>query len=197
MPELSVIAGANGSGKSTLTKSKPEIIPIGIPTIDPDAIAHELDPLQPAKVAVLAGRTAIALAQDYFQKSVSFAIETTLAGNNYLKLMNSVKQQGWQVNLIYVGIDNSETNIRRVRERVRRGGHHVPTEDIRRRYVRSLNNLAKAIAIADNVALYDNSDRQFSLVATISFGVISIYINRYPSWCTSIENLLTQPENPR
>jgi predicted ABC-type ATPase len=109
-------------------------------------------------------------------------VETTLSGRNYLKLMKSLKEIGWTVNLIYIGINNPETNIRRVRERVERGGHTVPMDDIRRRYERSLDNLAKAIAIADSVIIYDNSERQFSLIETIDNGVVSLYAKEYPSW---------------
>jgi predicted ABC-type ATPase len=185
MPELYVIAGANGSGKSTLTRS----ISAEIPIIDPDAIAREIDPIQPARVSVLAARRAIALAQQYIDESSSFLVETTLSGKNYLKLMNSVKQQGWTINLIYIGIDNPETNIRRVRERVKRGGHNVPIEDIRRRYERSLNNLSKAIALSDTVTIYDNSDRQYLLIATIELGIVTMHVDRYPGWCINLESL--------
>lgn len=188
MPEFYVIAGANGSGKSTFTRA----ISIDIPIIDPDAIAKEINPLQPERVAILAARTAISRCQEYINSSFSFGVETTLAGNNYLKLMDSLKQQGWTVHLIYVGIDNPETNIRRVRERVRRGGHDVPIADIRRRYQRSLQNLSTAIDLADTVTIYDNSTRQYLLVATIEFGVVSIHVEEYPRWCESIANKLTQ-----
>jgi predicted ABC-type ATPase len=180
MPEIYVIAGANGSGKSTISKSI--VKQINIPIIDPDAIAREIDPIKPEKAAVQAGRTAIERTQKYIDKSLSFGVETTLSGRNYLKLMKSLKEVGWAINLIYIGIDNPETNIRRVRERVERGGHTVPMDDIRRRYERSLDNLVKAIAIADSVIIYDNSERQFSLIETIDNGVVSIYAKEYPSW---------------
>jgi predicted ABC-type ATPase len=184
MPEFYVIAGANGSGKSTFTRS----VSLTLPIIDPDAIAKEVDPIQPEQVAILAARTAISRSQEYINESCSFGVETTLAGNNYLKLMKSLKLQGWTIHLIYVGINNPETNIRRVRERVKQGGHDVPIKDIRRRYDRSLQNLSTAIDLADTVTLYDNSTKQFLLVATIEFGVVSFHIERYPSWCASIAN---------
>jgi predicted ABC-type ATPase len=186
MPEIYVIAGANGSGKSTISKSL--VKQIDIPIIDPDAIARELDPVNPAQAAMQAGRIAIDRAQVYINKPVSFGVETTLSGRNYLKLMKSLKEASWTVNLIYIGIDNPETNIRRVRERVERGGHNVPIDDIRRRYERSLDNLAKAIVVADLVTIYDNSDRQFSLIETIEHGVISTYAKEYPSWYDRIKN---------
>ncbi len=180
MPEIYVIAGANGSGKSTISKSL--VIQIDIPIIDPDAIAREINPIDPAQSAMQAGKAAIIRAQKYISESLNFGVETTLAGRNYLKLMKSLKEKGWVVNLIYIGIDSPETNIRRVRERVSRGGHNVPIDDIRRRYDRSLNNLAKAIAIADLVTIYDNSDRQFSLVETIKDNIVSKWVEDYPSW---------------
>jgi predicted ABC-type ATPase len=185
MPEIYVIAGANGSGKSTISKSI--VKQLNIPIIDPDAIAREIDPIKPEKAAVQAGRTAIERTQKYIDKSLSFGVETTLSGRNYLKLMKSLKEIGWTVHLIYIGIDNPETNIRRVRERVERGGHTVPMDDIRRRYERSLDNLAKAIVIADLVTIYDNSDRQFSLIEMIEHGVISTYAKKYPSWYDRIK----------
>lgn len=61
--------------------------------------------------------------------------------------------------------------------------------DIRRRYERSLNNLPKAIELADIVTIYDNSERQYLLIATVECGVISMHAERYPNWCVSIKNL--------
>jgi predicted ABC-type ATPase len=185
MPEIHVIAGANGSGKSTISKSI--VKQINIPMIDPDAIAREINPANPAQASIQAGKTAISLTQIYINKPVSFGVETTLSGRNYLKLMKFLKEAKWTVNLIYIGIDNPETNIRRVRERVDRGGHNVPTDDICRRYERSLDNLAKAIVIADSVVIYDNSERQFSLIETIENGVVSTYAQEYPSWYNPIK----------
>ena len=54
--------------------------------------------------------------------------------------LSPAKRKGWQVFLIYVGVDNVQTSIERVAQRVASGGHNVPSEDIRRRYARSLAN---------------------------------------------------------
>ena len=186
MPELYIIAGANGAGKSTISRSL--VQQVDIPIIDPDAIARSLDPIDPLRVAVQAGKAAIDRAHKYIETATSFGVETTLSGRNYLKLMKSLKQKGWSINLIYIGIDNPETNIRRVRERVSRGGHDVPINDIRRRYERSLNNLSIAITLTDSVTIYDNSERGFSLIATIENGNISTHVAEYPSWYDRIIN---------
>jgi predicted ABC-type ATPase len=187
MPTLTVIAGANGSGKSTLTKQLDRSILL----IDPDAIAKELNPLDPVSAAIAAGRQALALAQQYIQSESSFVVETTFAGNTYIKLMREAKSRGWLVVLMYIGIDNPNMNVLRVADRVKLGGHDVPREDILRRYDRSLANLNKAAKIVDELILYDNStDAGHQLIAATLFqrGCANesyrtvIYVSELPSW---------------
>jgi predicted ABC-type ATPase len=179
MPILTVIAGANGSGKSTLTK----LSAIDTPLIDPDAIAREIDPVNPVSASITAGRQALALCQKYVQSERSFMVETTLAGKGYFNLMYEVKSRGWMVSLIYIGIKNPDINVQRVSDRVKLGGHDVPRSDILRRYQRSLANLGKAAKIVDKLILYDNSTNAgHQLVAIIENGQANIYVPELPRW---------------
>jgi predicted ABC-type ATPase len=179
MPTLTVIAGANGSGKSTLTKQLDRPILL----IDPDAIAKELNPIDPASAAIAAGRQALALSQQYIQSESSFVVETTFAGNTYIKLMREVKSRGWLVVLMYIGLDNPNMNVLRVADRVELGGHDVPIDDILRRYDRSLANLGKAAKIVDKLILYDNSTSAgHQILATIERNKTVIYVPKLPSW---------------
>ena len=66
--------------------------------------------------------------------------------------------RGFEVVLIYLGTERVEINLARIAKRVRAGGHDVPEMDVRRRYLRSLQNLPAAAEIADRVLLFDNSD---------------------------------------
>ena len=52
----------------------------------------------------------------------------------------------------------------RVASRAARGGHSVPYEDVIRRFVRSLENLPKAIALADKATILDNSTQGYRLI---------------------------------
>lgn len=187
MPELMIIAGPNGAGKSTLTR----LFTADMPVIDPDAIAREIDPEHPESAALAAGRQAIDRAKAYIQSDCSFIVETTLSGNTYLNLIREVKALGWITSLTYIGIDDPATNIKRVRSRVKLGGHDVPVTDIVRRYVRSLANLSKAAKIVDRLILYDNStDARHQLVATVEGDRIVTYMQELPSWVDrSILNL--------
>lgn len=103
-PTLTIIAGPNGSGKSTFTRATLEAL--RVPVIDPDAEARLLRPDAPEEAAIQGGRQAIKRARAYLENNESFAAETTLSGNTYLRMMAEAKQKAWQVNLIYVGVDN-------------------------------------------------------------------------------------------
>jgi predicted ABC-type ATPase len=179
MPVLTVVAGANGSGKSTLTKLS------GVNTLlsDPDAIAREIDPVNPTSAAIAAGRQALVLCQQYVESERSFVVETTLAGKSYLNLMREVKNRHWSVVLIYIGIDNPNINVQRVGDRVELGGHDVPRADILRRYERSLINLSKAATIVDRLILYDNSTNAgHQLIATVERNQTVIHVQELPGW---------------
>ena len=179
MSELMIIAGPNGAGKSTLTR----LFTADLPVIDPDAIARAIDPKNPESAALAAGRQAIDRARAYIQSDCSFIVETPLSGNTYLNLMREVKALGWITSLTYIGIDDPNTNIQRVRSRVKLGGHDVPVADIVRRYDRSLSNLSKAAKIVDRLTLYDNyTDARHQLVATVEGNSTVVYMQKLPSW---------------
>ncbi len=186
MPELTVIAGPNGSGKSTLTK----IHNFSCPIIDPDAIARDVKPEPGLIVERLAGKATLDLWNIYFSENSSFAVETTLSGKTYLKKMREFKAKGWLIKLIFIGIESPAINIRRVADRVSKGGHDVPIEDICRRYQRSMENLPKAAKIADTAFIYDNStDEGHQLIATIEQNIITMQTTECPQWFKKTMNL--------
>jgi predicted ABC-type ATPase len=186
LPELIILAGPNGSGKSTLTKSNL----FDCPVVDPDAIARELPPEQGISAERQAGKLTLDLWNLYLAENRSFAVETTLSGKTYLKKMKAFKEQGWLVKLFFIGLESPETNILRVAERVRKGGHDVPIEDIRRRYQRSMENLPKAAEIANTAFIYDNStDEGHRLIATIEQSIITMQTAECPQWFKKAMNL--------
>ena len=60
-----------------------------------------------------------------------------------------------------------ETSVARVRNRVQAGGHHVPTEDVIRRFYRSKHNFWYTYRnLVDRWTLFYNSAEHFQRVAT-------------------------------
>jgi predicted ABC-type ATPase len=71
--------------------------------------------------------------------------------------MLDARNRGFEIVLVYIGTENVEINLARIRNRVLAGGHDVPEKDVRRRYNRSYQNLPIAIRRADLSILFDNS----------------------------------------
>jgi len=86
---LYIIAGANGSGKSTLAS---ELLPEEkLEFINADEIAKEICPENIESVRISAGKEVYKRLNIFFEQGFSFAIETTLSGNNYVKTIEKAK----------------------------------------------------------------------------------------------------------
>ncbi|MFB8378195.1 zeta toxin family protein [Paenibacillus taichungensis] len=156
-PSMIVFAGTNGAGKSQLTNILKHQHP-DVKIIDADAIAKTMSHLPQRQADFAAGREAVKQVRDSIKTGTDFSIETTLGGQNVLRQMEMAKSAGFNINLYYVGLDNVNLHIDRVAQRVAQGGHHIAEEDIRRRYTTSLENLPKAMRLADRTLIFDNSE---------------------------------------
>lgn len=136
-----IVAGPNGSGKTTFATeylhSSPDLV-----YISADAIAERLvsSPEMFNSVRIQAGRLFFEEINGLIQTGTDFIVEVTLAGKGFQKVISQLKQSGYTVTIIFIFLKSSDTCIARVRNRVRLGGHHVPTEDIIRRFYRSKHN---------------------------------------------------------
>lgn len=170
---LYIIAGANGSGKSTLAS---ELLPEEkLEFLNADEIAKEICPENIESVRITAGRRVLEKLDDLFANKKSFAIETTLAGNNHIKTIKRAKELKYNVALIYSFVENPEICINRIKVRVLNGGHDIPDEDVIRRFYRSKNNFwNKYKDIVDEWNLFYNGISDYVLVAKQEFDGIEI-----------------------
>jgi predicted ABC-type ATPase len=113
---------------------------------------------------------------------VSFAVETTLSSRNRVDLIRQAKSRGYEIHLVFVGLDSPNRCITRVRNRAARGGHFVPDADVRRRYARSVANAALALRLADTAKFYDNSGDGHRLVLVANAGVVVWRDEAIPEW---------------
>ncbi len=120
-PSILVIAGPNGSGKSTVTKGLPVI---GL-YVNADEIkkAAKCSDLEAAQEAEMIRRALLKARQD-------FTFETVLSTERNLFLLEEAKKNGYQICAVYVLTKDSAINVRRVRNRVKMGGHDVPEDKI-------------------------------------------------------------------
>lgn len=165
MPTCWIIAGPNGAGKTTFALEYLANIAGCSYFINADLIAAGLSPLAPERELITASKIFLHEITACISKKSNFAIETTLSGRSYLKLINKLKADGWVVELIYLALPNVEMSIQRVAERVKHGGHNIPLKDIERRFPRSLDNLLYQFSdIVDNCLCFMNDNKEPVLV---------------------------------
>lgn len=158
--ELIVVGGPNGAGKTTFAEGYVESF--GVRYIGTDAIASELSPGNPTEAQIAASREFIRRVEETIISDTGhFVIESTLSGLTLARRLVHAKQAGFEITILYLFIDSVETCLARVQARVQRGGHDVPEVDIRRRYLRSLQNFwHRYRPLADNWAAVYNSLEQ-------------------------------------
>lgn len=151
-PILVMLAGPNGAGKSTFHES--HLARLGLPFLNADILARDtgLD-------AYTAAETIAAVRDSLIERRESFVTETVFSDpvGEKVAVLERAASVGFDVTLIYVGIEDSDLSRRRVRARVEAGGHDVPPEKLDARYQRSLDNLGRAIERLPRVIVYDNS----------------------------------------
>lgn len=133
---LYIIAGANGSGKSTLAEVLLKEKKLDF--LNADEIAKEIAPDAINSVPISAGKIYFQRLEEFFKHSKSFAVESTLSGNNIIRIIQKARKQNYKIILVYSFLQNCTTCIERVKKRVENGGHNVPNEDIVRRYYKSI-----------------------------------------------------------
>ncbi|MFH1901556.1 MAG: zeta toxin family protein [Candidatus Omnitrophota bacterium] len=161
-----IIAGPNGSGKTTFAKL---FLPdyVNCPNfVNADLIAQGLAPFEPRAAAIKAGKLVLQQIHEYAKHGVDFAFETTLSGKFYVGLLTELKTRGYALHLFFLWLPSAELAIARIKERVREGGHHVPAEDVRRRFTRGINNFfTQYEPVFDSWMLFDNSKAKPVLIA--------------------------------
>src|SRR5437762_10418642 len=165
-PTLAVMAGINGAGKTSASQRILREF-LRMPAfVNADTIARGLNAFDPESEAVKAGRIMLDHLKDLAQRRRSFSFETTLAARTYAPWLGELRASGYVVHLFYYWLRSPELAIRRVAERVRAGGHHVPDETIRRRYSRSVRNFLELYRpVVTTWQVYDNSNGYARLIA--------------------------------
>lgn len=168
-PRCIVIAGPNGAGKTTFARNY-LLQDAGIENfVNAVSLAAGLSPLKPERAARAAGRILLQELDRLSAAGESFALESTLSGLTYVDRLRSLRDQGYQVEIIFLGLKSAELAIKRVAHRVKQGGHHVPAEDVRRRFVRGLHNFEVFYKpLAHHWSLYENSGATPLLIASRS-----------------------------
>jgi len=158
-PRLNVLAGVNGAGKSSIGGAV--LRSFGGEYYNPDEAARALMAVNRGLGQAEANGAAWHQGRRLLERAISerldYTFETTLGANTIPRLLAEAAARGFEVRIWYVGLEGPELHIRRVRSRMRQGGHDISERDIRRRYEHSRLNLIHLMPKLAALRVYDNS----------------------------------------
>ncbi len=183
MKKYIIYAGVNGAGKSTFYNMKRQY---DFPRVNTDEIVKEFGDWKNIADVMKAGKIAVQRINEYLSCNISFNQETTLCGRSIFKNISRAKQQGYMVEMFYVGLDSPSIAKERIANRVAKGGHGIPDTDVERRYAESLQNLKRAIEICDLISIYDNTD-VMRRIAIYKKGQLCVKSKSIPKWFADVQ----------
>ena len=126
--EIVIIAGANGVGKTTFARAF--LREYDYEFLNADEIAKSLSAENPEKKKISAGKLFFQILKKSVEDNKSLLIESTLSGRYLQKFLKNIKSENYQIRIIFLFADSPEILIERIAERVKKGGHFVPDEDV-------------------------------------------------------------------
>ena len=176
MKNYTIIGGVNGVGKSSFTGVlKERSTDLGV-IVDVDKITADL-----GGNTLEGGKAALRKLRECIDKGISFTQETPLSGRKTEATAKQVRDLGYHVRLFYIGLDSAEESLSRISNRVKRGGHDIPRDDVVRRFAGRWEAVGKVLPYCDEAELYDN-DNGFVLVAEYRNGELRTVGSRRPQW---------------
>ena len=176
MKIYTIIGGTNGVGKSSFIGSLDEQRnDLGV-IIDADKFN-----LRFGGDKVKGGKSAVEVISDCLEREISFTQETTLSGHKTLRTIKKAREKNYKIRLYYIGISSAEESLIRIENRVKKGGHDIPTGDVVRRYASRFDDLAKVLPYCDEAYFYDN-ENGFAKVAEYKNGKIRTVGEYKPDW---------------
>jgi len=130
----------------------------------------------PGEKKIGAGKLFFLKLKEAVDDNKSLLIESTLAGRYLQKFIENIKGTSYQITIVFLFAESPEILIERIAERVKKGGHFVPDEDVQRRFVRGKRNFWEHYKdLADSWSLNYNSEGTFYEVALSENRTIEIF----------------------
>lgn len=179
-PKYTIFAGVNGAGKTSLSQILRKYENLG-ERINVDEIVASEGSWKDSLLQIKASRKAMAMMTQCLENKVTFHQETTLASSTILRQIKKAKEAGYVIQLYYVGVENLQTAVRRVHQRVEKGGHGVDDKLIEQRFEKLPETLKKIMPLADHAFFYDNTVK-FKQIAYVRKNVLVDYDFDLPVW---------------
>jgi predicted ABC-type ATPase len=188
-----MIAGPNGSGKSSLYGNTDiEAFDRSIWIINPDLLTARIRLIEKLSLSE-ANLQAVVRIEAWLEASIqahqTIGVETVLSTDKYRRHVLAAKKNQFEVRLVYVVLESPDLCVQRVRLRVKKGGHDVPEEKIRQRWINSIDQLPWFLDHADEAIIFDNSGAAPRRIGVKQHGTISLDPTAPPELRGAVESL--------
>lgn len=166
MQQIFIFGGPNGAGKTTSALTLlPDLLECD-EYVNADAIAAALSPFHPEATSIQAGRLMLDRITHLAAEQKNFAFETTMSSRSFLPFLKKCKNNGYQINLLFLWLQNVQLAKTRVALRVQMGGHNIQEDVIERHYEKGLRNFIDLyLPVADSWIAYNNSFEEATKIA--------------------------------
>ena len=121
--------------------------------------------------------------EQYLKHRISFSFETVFSHPAKIDVLRRAQAAGFKTYMYFVATENPVINVNRIKERVALGGHDVPEEKTRSRYLRCMEQVRYALPYLNRAYFFDNSTEQSIYLAEYESEVgFSLHSELLPSW---------------
>lgn len=185
-PWALVIVGPNGAGKTTLYDTRISRLWPGVPFVNADILARQRLGRHPETLdeARLGQSLVSEQLSGLVEKKEDFVWETVFSHPSRLDRLHAWRALGYQVGVLVVHPGCVETSISRVEGRVQSGGHPVPEQKIRERFLRTPELAMRASKTVDAAWWMDSSQNNVppALLSKWRSGVLIQQASDTPGW---------------
>jgi len=177
-PQLFIITGSNGAGKSTLKQAllPPDFSELDIFDGDIFYTLKNTEFYRIYKSSKEARKLAEEALEDYFKilsenhikEKKHFAYEGHFTGSGAWKVPEKFKEAGFEIHLIFCGLNNVVKSIQRVDIRVKKNGFHVPPLAIENNFYGNMEMLNKHFKMFNSIEILDTSNNTIIPICRIA-----------------------------
>lgn len=195
MPRLTIVIGGNGAGKTTWTRRHRNELPPRF--YNADSIAAGLGDWNREERQREAREIVDKQIAAQLKAKNDFGFESTYSGRSRPAIVDRASAGGYDVHACFLGTENAEINVRRVRARTMDGsGHAVNPSEIRRRWQASQDNLARTFRSMNALTIIDNTGDNAEIVLTIQANQIVTERAPAPRWVREMTKRLALRPGP-
>ncbi|HKY85874.1 MAG TPA: zeta toxin family protein [Pseudorhodoplanes sp.] len=192
-PIFWIVAGPNGSGKTSAYQDADiEAWARSIWIINPDFLAARIRDVEKMSLR-RANLQAVIRIESWLEASIrahqNIGVETVLSTDKYRRLVKLAKSLQFEFRFTYVILDSPARSIERIRLRVAKGGHNVPSEKVIERYGKSLKQMPWFLNQADRALMFDNSDSSPTMIAQKKGAVITLDPKAIPQVARAVQKI--------